>query len=212
VTLQRLRAFRSDLRRAVAARRRTLAAIFAAAAVVSGISAARPPPPPTTPLVVAAHDLTAGTVLGVDDLDTVEWPSDAVPGGALATDDPALGRTVAAPMRAGELLTDVRLVQPSLLVGYSPQSVLATIRIADPATASVVHVGDVVAIVGANPQGGPTSASVLARDIRVVAMPAAPAESLAVSDGLVLVVAVDEAIALQLADAAVRLSLSVLLT
>lgn len=211
MTSPRLAAFRTDLRRAIAARRRPLAAILAAAAVVSGISAARPPPPPTTPVVVSTRDLPTGTQLDADDLDTVWWASDTVPAGALDADDLPLGRAVAGPVRAGEPLTDVRLVQPSLLAGYPPESVVATVRIADPATAGVVHVGDVVDVVGADPQGR-TVASVVARGVRVVAMPPASADAMTVSDGIVLVVAVDADTALRLADAAVRLQLSVLLT
>ncbi len=209
MTSQRLRAFRADLRRAIAARRRPLAAIFAAAAVTSGISAARPPPPPTTPVVVATRDLPTGTLLGADDVDTVAWASDTVPSGAL--DVLPLAATVAAPVRAGEPLTDVRLVQPGLLAGHPPDSVLTTVRIADPAAASVVHVGDAVDVVGADPQAQ-TAATVVASGVRVVAIPAASADAMTVSDGLVLVVAVDESTALRLADAAVRLQLSVLLT
>lgn len=211
MTSQRLRTFRSDLRRAIAARRRPLAAIFAAAAVVSGISAARPPPPPTTPVVVSTRDLPTGTLLSATDVDTVPWPSDAVPAGALGAGDLPLGRTVAGPVRTGEALTDLRLVQPGLLVGFPPGSVLTTIRIADPASASVAHVGDVVDVVGADPQGH-TAAGVVASGVRIVAVPAVAADAMTVSDGLVIVVAVDEGTALRLADAAVRLQLSVLLT
>ena len=209
MTSQRLRAFRADLRRAIAARRRPLAAIFAAAAVASGISAARPPPPPTAHLIVATRDLPTGTLLGADDVDTVAWVRDTVPSGAL--DDLPLGRTVAAPVRAGEPLTDVRLVQPGLLAGHPPGSVLATVRITDPAAASVVHVGDAVDVVGADPQAQ-TAATVVASGVRVVAIPAEFANAMTVSEGVVLVVAVDESTALRLADAAVRLQLSVLLT
>ena len=207
----RLRAFRSDLRRAVAARRRPLAAICAAAAVVSGISAARPPPPPTTPVLVSAHDLPAGTVLGDNDIITVAWPSGGLPGGALDATDPPPGRRVAAPMRAGEPLTDVRLVQPGLLAGYPPGHVLTTIRTADPATAGVIHVGDVVDVVGADPQGR-TPAVILCRAVSVVSVLEAAAEAVTGGEGPVLIVAVDESTAVRLADAAVRLQLTVLLT
>ena len=110
MTSPRLRAFRSDLRRAIAARRRPLAALCAAGAVVFGISAARPPPEPTTPVLVSARDLPAGTVLAQDDLETVAWRSDDVPDGALDADKPPLRQTIAAPMLAGEPLTDLRLL------------------------------------------------------------------------------------------------------
>ncbi|CAN5600637.1 MAG: SAF domain-containing protein [Nocardioidaceae bacterium] len=206
-----LRSFRADLRRAIAARRRPLAAICAAAAVASGISAARPPPPPVTTVVVAARDLPAGAVLGTSDLTTSAWPRGTAPAAAISADELPLGRTVAGPMRAGEPLTDVRLVQPGLLEGYPADSVLAMIRVADPAASSVVAVGDVVDVIGADPQGR-APAIVVARGAPVVSLPEKPADALSVSDGLVLILAVPEGSALRLADAAVRLQLSVLLT
>ncbi len=209
MTSQRLHSFRSDVRRAIAARRRLLASIFAAAAVVTAISAARPPPPPTTPVVVATRDLPTGSVLGADDLDTVDWPRDSVPVGVLHA--PPLGSTVTGPVRTGEPLTDVRLIQPSLLAGYPPGSVLTTVRIADPASASVVHPGDVVDLVGADPQGQ-APAAVVAHGVRIVAAPQVAPDAMTVSEGFVLVIVVDEPTALRLADAAVRLQLGVLLT
>ena len=177
--------------------------------MVSGISAARPAPPPTTPVLVAAHDVGAGAVLEPGDLDAEDWPAVTVPEGALHSRDDALGLTVAAPLRAGEPLTDVRLLQATVLAGYPAGSVLTTVRIADPAAAALVHVGDVVDIVGADPQAR-RGAGVVASGVRVVSVPPAP-EATAVSDGIVLVVAVDEGTALRLADAAVREQLSVLL-
>jgi len=209
VTSQRLRAFRSDLRRAIAARRRPLAALCAAAAVGSGISAARPSPDPTTPVLVSASDLAAGTVLAEGDLTTVAWRSDHVPDGALDAGEPPLGQTIAAPMRAGEPLTDIRLLQPGLLAGHPPGTVLTTIRTADPATMGIVHVGDAVDVVGADPQGR-TPAVVLGRSVPVVSVLEGAADAMPGGEGPVLVVAVDESTAVRLADAAVRLQLSVL--
>src|SRR6478735_9181515 len=51
------------LRRAVLARRRLLAAALAAVAVAAGLQAARPQPPTRAAVLVAAHDLPAGTRL-----------------------------------------------------------------------------------------------------------------------------------------------------
>lgn len=207
----KLSAIRSDLRRAIAARRRPLAAICAALAVVTGISAARPASLPTEPVMVAARDLAAGTQLEAADVTTVSWRPDSVPDGALLVHDPPLGQRVAAPMRAGEPFTDARLLQPGLLTGYPEGSVLATLRVADPAAGTVIRAGDVVDIVGADPQGR-DSAMVVASGVPIISMPVAPAEATTVSDGLVLVVAVDHRTALRLADATVRQQLSVLVT
>jgi len=161
--------------------------------------------------VVARHDLRSGSVLEADDLSTVAWQRDRLPTGVLDDEQQAVGQTVAAPVRAGEPITDVRLVQRQLLTGYPPGTVLATARIADPAAAVIVQAGDLVDIVGADPQAH-VPASVLARGVRVVSILESPADALTVGEGLVLVVAVDQATALRLADAAVRQQLSVLLT
>lgn len=150
-------------------------------------------------------------MLGSGDLVTSEWPRGTAPAAAITADHLPLGRTIAGPMRAGEPLTDVRLVQPGLLEGYPAGDVLATIRVADPATGSLIAVGDAVDVIGADPQGRVT-ATIVARGAPVVSIPEKPADALTVSDGLVLILAVPEGTALRLADAAVRLQLSVLLT
>lgn len=207
---RRLQQLRSDLRRVVSARRRALAAVSAALAVGVGITAARPSPPPTTQVVVAARDLAGGAIVGPDDVRTVAWPAGAVPSGALVDATGAQGATLAGPMRSGEPVTDARVLGPGLLGGYPAGSVLTTLRVAEPVTGTVIHVGDSVDVVAADPQAR-TEATILARAVRVVAVPPAP-DGTTVTDGIVVVVAVDEATALRLADAAVRSQLSLLLT
>jgi Flp pilus assembly protein CpaB len=202
----RLESLRRDLRRAVLARRRVLAAIFAALAVVTTVQAARPDTA-TRSVVVAASDLRAGDTLGASDVETVEVEPDLVPAGAVDPVAPPFGRTLAGPVRAGEPLTDVRLVQAELLAGFAPGTVLATIRVLDPSTAALVEPGDQVDVVGTDPRGGATS--VVATDATVVARPAADTTTL--GDGAPLVLAVDEPTALALADASVRQQLTILI-
>lgn len=202
----RLDAVRRDLRRAVLSRRRLLAGIFAALAVVTTVHVAGSTPD-TRSVVVAATDLRAGEVVDRGDLDTVEVPPALAPDGAADPDDPPIGRTVAGPVRAGEPLTDVRLVQPALLAGFDSGTVLTTVRVYDPTAAALVEPGDRVDVVGTDPRGG--RASVVAADVTIVSRPALDDE-LALGDGAPLVVAVDQATALDLADAAVRQQLTVL--
>src|SRR5690349_5352246 len=97
----RLTASRRSVRRALLARRRLLAALLAAVAVGTGLQAARATPPAQVQVLVAARDLPAGTVVGADDLTGAAYTPGSVPTG-LATD--AVGRTLAAPLRAGEPL------------------------------------------------------------------------------------------------------------
>jgi Flp pilus assembly protein CpaB len=204
----RLQAFRRDLRRTLLARRRLLAAIFAALAVAAAVQAARPAPAATQSVVTAAGDLRAGDVLGPDDVAIVEAEPGLVPEGALDPADPPYGRTLAGPVRAGEPLTDFRLVQSELLAGFGPGMVLATVRVADPAAATMLEPGDRVDVVGSDPRGG--GATVVASDVGVVIPPSAD-DTLALGDGAPIVLAMDQSTALVLADASVSQQLTVLL-
>jgi Flp pilus assembly protein CpaB len=156
---------RRTVRRVVLARRRPLAAVCAAVAVLAGLQAARPAPAPTVPVPVAARDLLSGTVLSPDDLVTRRFPADLAPP---ASSDDGVGRTLAAPVRAGEPVTDVRLVAPSLVSGY-PGRVALPVRVADADSVALLRVGDRVSLVAADPRRG--TASYLAVDVPVLALP-----------------------------------------
>jgi pilus assembly protein CpaB len=205
----RVQTFRRELRRTLRARRRPLAAILAALAVVAAVQAARPAPPATRAVVTAAANLRAGDVLEPDDVAVVQVEPALVPEGALDPSDPPYGRRLAAPVRTGEPLTDVRLVQAELLSGFEPGTVLTTVRVFDPAAATLLEPGDRVDVVGSDPRGGLT-AEVVAYDVAVVIPPTADDAS-TLGDGAPIVVAVDQATALALAEAAVRQQLTVLL-
>ena len=102
-------------RRAVQARRRPLAAVLAGVAVLAALRTLAPPPVPTVEVLVAARDLAAGSVVGADDVVPAAYSPGLAPHGL--ADDP-VGRVLAAPLRQGEPVTDVRLVGPSLTEGY----------------------------------------------------------------------------------------------
>src|SRR3954468_20224661 len=93
--------------RAVLARRRSLAAVLTAVAVVAGLRAAAAPPPVRVLVPVAARDLPAGAVLRAGALAEASFAPGSVPAGVAAG---AAGRVLAAPLRRGEPVTDVRLV------------------------------------------------------------------------------------------------------
>jgi len=156
---------RRGLRRAVLARRRSLAAACAGVAMLAGIHAARPQPAPTVAVRVAAHDLASGTVLSDDDLVVRRYPSSVAPPGSVGH---VVGRTLAAPVRAGEPVTDVRLVAPSLVAGY-PGRVALPVRVADADAVALLRVGDRVSLVAADPRGG--TATYVAIDVPVLALP-----------------------------------------
>src|SRR5689334_11538882 len=101
---------RHRVRRAVLRRRRLLAAVLLAIAVAAGLRVVAAPAPVTVAVLAAGRDLPAGTLLEGDDLTRVALPPGGVPDGATTGLGDAVGRTLAAPLRRGEPLTDVRLV------------------------------------------------------------------------------------------------------
>jgi len=127
-------------------RRRLLSASFVGLAVVFGLGAVRPAPPATGPVLVATHDLVAGQLLDASDLTVRRFPVDLVPAGAVLEVAPLTARRLAGPMRAGEPLTDARLVGPSLLRGLTGQ-VAVPVHVADAQTAQLVRPGDRVDVV-----------------------------------------------------------------
>ena len=182
----------------VLARRRPLAAILAAAAVLAAVHELRPPPPATEPVLTAARDLPAGTVLSGDDVTTVEFAAGTSPAGVAAD---AVGRMLAAPVRAGEPVTDVRLVGPRLAAAY-PGSVAVPVRLPDAAMAALLRVGDRIDLVAADPSGTRT-ARVVATDLVVVALPAGDETTSAALPGRLVVLAAPQAVTSAIAQAAV---------
>jgi Flp pilus assembly protein CpaB len=158
---------RRAVRRTVLARRRPLAALCVAVAAVAGLHAARPAPAPTVAVAVAARDLAPGTVISPHDLVVRRYPAAVAPTGS---DTRAVGRVLAAPVRRGEPVTDVRVVSPSLVSAF-PDRVALPVRIADADAVSLVRVGDHVDLLAADPRRG--TASYLAVDVPVLALPVA---------------------------------------
>jgi pilus assembly protein CpaB len=204
-----------DLRRAASWHRRLLVAGLLAASVAFGIQAVSPPPPRTESVLVAAKDLAGGTRLSPDDVRLRGLAPASLPDGALRTRDLAAGRTLGAPVRKGEILTDVRLVGRSLLDSYGDAFVAAPVRIADAASVRLVEPGDIVDVLaaGSGAEGSATGrARVVAAAVPVVTIPPAGGSSLGGADvgqgALVVVVSTSETAA-QLAAAAAtdRLSL-----
>lgn len=195
--------------------RRLLAALCAGVALLAGVKAVAPPAERTVAVWVAAHDLSGGSPLTAHDLRAVALPLAAVPAGALRAGSQVAGRLLAAPMRRGEPLTDVRLLGPTLLTALpEPGLVAVPVRVADgSAAAALVHPGDVVDVLSV---GDPVSGRAdprpvtVASAVRVVAVPARA--SIAGDGGGLVVVAANRAQAAALAAASVgaRLSLALL--
>lgn len=197
---ERLTRIFRPVRRAVLARRRLLAAALTAVAVGAGVQAAAAPPPETIPVLVAARDLPSGVMIGADDLSEVAFAPESVPTG-LAAD--VVGRTLAAPLRRGEPVTDVRLVGPALTDGH-PGLIAVPLRLPDAGMVDLLEVGDLIDLVAADPQGG--DPQLIATGVPVLAIPE-PAASDPGATGLsgrLVVVGADETDVTRIADAAVR--------
>lgn len=209
------------LLRWLARHRRVVAAVAAAVCVGSTVLALRPPPPPTVPVLVATTDLPGGHRLASGDLAVRRWPSAARPDGAFTASAPALGRPLAAPVRRGEPVTDVRLVGAGLVDALPSGLVAVPVRIADTGAADLVAAGDHVDVVAATSpdlvSGGASSARAVARDVMVLARPSPPVgDGLlggddTLSGGALVVLATDAPTATELAAAAAAAPLSLVL-
>lgn len=149
------------------AHRRLLAFLLTAAAVVGGLEAAHPAPPTTVTMAVAAHDLPAGAVLSRGDLASVEVAPGDVPDDVVAH---PIGATLAAPVRRGEPVTDVRVIGPDLTTGH-PELTAVPVRFADADMAGLLHPGDRIDLYATDPANGHTTA--VATDALVLGLPPA---------------------------------------
>ncbi|MFN8184246.1 MAG: SAF domain-containing protein [Candidatus Nanopelagicales bacterium] len=156
-------------------------------------------PPVTTPTVVAVADVAAGEVVDAADVTVVAWPTDSHPPPAAASTEAIVGRRATAAIRAGEPLTDQRVVGPSLLARAGPDAVAVALP-ADPLSGSgLVRAGDRVNLVGRTQTGTTrtlaTAAPVLSvaeKTGAVVAVPAAAAADIveaAATDAIAMVLA-----------------------
>jgi Flp pilus assembly protein CpaB len=161
----------------VLALRRAAAGLLA---VLAAVLAMRPGPAPagatadaaTVPVVVAARDLAPGSVLTGADLRVAAFPPGLAPHGGSSGPARVAGRVLAGAARAGEPLTDVRLVGAGLTALLAPGQVAAPVRPADLAVAALVRAGDRVDVL-ATPEGA-TEAQVVTEQALVLAAPSRP--------------------------------------
>ena len=119
----------------------------------------------------ARRDLPSGTVVQEGDLAPSAYSPDTVPADSVDDVDRVVGRTLAAPMSRGEVLTETRTVTGGLLRGY-PGATAVPLRVTDAAVVDLLRVGDRVSFVVADPDGRSTP-TLLLRDVPLVAIPRA---------------------------------------
>ncbi len=195
--------------------RRIAAVLCLVLAAGSALSARASPVRRTSeaPLSIAARDLASGTTLASADLRIASWPEGLRPSGAFADTAPLVGRRLAGPVRAGEAITGVRLLDGDVTAGLPSGFVAVPVTLAGGAAAGIVHAGqwvDLLAPVSAStvdglPDGSSSSAAPtavpLADNVRVLAVVSVAAGGAATStDNTPVVVAVDRPTALRLAS------------
>jgi len=192
---------------------RTLLLRRTAVALLVGLAAVLALRPETgsaagVPVVVAARDLTPGTVLGAGEVVLRDLPEQVVPDGAARATPTVLGRTLAAPVRRGEPLTDLRLAGPALAraVSADPAAVSVALRLPDSDIAALLHPGAVVDVLTLG--GRQDEPVVLASGARVLAVlePGAGA-----TEGRLVLVALDAAAATRVAAASLSRAVTVTL-
>ncbi|MGH3773491.1 MAG: SAF domain-containing protein [Pseudonocardiaceae bacterium] len=189
--------------------RRVAATVLVGLAAVLALAPGRGPATGDT-VVVAARDLTPGTVLGASELTLRALPAPLVPDGTARSPTSVLGRTLAAPVRRGEPLTDVRLTGSDLTrtVTTNPDAVSVPLRLADPGVATLLHPGATVDVVTVGERRD--EPVVLARGARVLAVLEAGTRAGERAGQLVLV-ALDPVAATRVAAASISQTLTVTL-
>lgn len=148
-----------------------VAALCLGATAGATVDAVRPAPPTGVDVLVAARDLPAGLELTTADLKIATVPDTVAVGAARASDEARaglVGHTTAVALPAGMPLV------PQVLAGTQlagpPGTVVAAVRLADDALATLLRPGDHVDLLAAPAEGG--AGITLAR--RALVLPSPP--------------------------------------
>lgn len=174
--------------------RRVLAVGLLATAAL--LSTARPVPlvkagEQTTIVLTASRDLSPGHVLSPADLQTASWPRRLLPPDVLVAEANPVGRVLAAAVRTGEPISDLRLLGPGLVDFLGPSLRAVPVRLTDAGVSVLLRPGDRIDLYAVDSAiGAPDAAAgeLVAADALVVAIPR-PADEV-VPEGAIVVVAV----------------------
>ncbi|WP_206498322.1 Flp pilus assembly protein CpaB [Rhodococcus sp. KRD175] len=123
-------------------------------------------------VVTAGRDLTPGTILTPADVAVAEWDSATVPDGAVLDSADVDGRTLTGPVRAGELLTDVRLLgSRTASAALGSEARVVPVHLADAGVTDLLREGDRVDVLTVETQenpDAPPAARILASGAMVV--------------------------------------------
>lgn len=186
--------------------RRALAAALAVLALVLALRPDATSGGPSEPIVVAGHDLAPGSTLAPADLVLRRMPKDLLPSGALTSLPAAAGHVLGGALRAGEPITNVRLVDTGL-PGEAPGSSAVPVRLADPGVADLLHPGVRVDVVAMDPNEADNP--LLASDAIVLTV--RDADNAPGQHGRLVVLALPEQVATRVAAVSLRQPVTVTL-
>jgi Flp pilus assembly protein CpaB len=175
--------------------------------VLTGISAAAPEGPATITVVKAKSQLPGGTVVSGSDLVLDRVAASDVPEGVVTDPHALIGKTLAVPVAENQMMTPLTAIaaRTSVLPGH----VIAPLRLADTALATLLRPGDVVDVIAADTQA--EQAVVVAAGARVVTIPEPPDEGPGPGpDGALVLIDVDIQTASAVAQAAASATLSIM--
>ncbi len=169
-TRQQASTLRHRWRRTLHRHRRLLACLLFCAAAGVAVEAAVGDEPASTPVVSAARDLAAGTVISESDVMILRVPEEAAVGGVLEDAGLVLGQQLASPLLQGAHVYPTSLVGEGLLTGTAPGTVAVPLRPADPATVQLLVPGQLVDVVLSTGDSYDATAhsTVLARSVSVL--------------------------------------------
>ncbi|WP_032377300.1 SAF domain-containing protein [Rhodococcoides fascians] len=109
-------------------------------------------------VITAGRDLTPGTVLTPADVIVSDWDSASVPEGALIDTAAVDGQTLTGPVRAGELLTDVRLLgSRTATTALGTEARVVPVHLADAGVSDLLREGDQVDVLTVEVQEDPNA-------------------------------------------------------
>ncbi|QII00161.1 hypothetical protein BH92_10005 [Rhodococcoides fascians A21d2] len=109
-------------------------------------------------VITAKRDLTPGTVLTPADVVVSDWDSASVPEGALIDTGAVDGQTLTGPVRAGELLTDVRLLgSRTATTALGTEARVVPVHLADAGVSDLLREGDQVDVLTVEVQEDPNA-------------------------------------------------------
>lgn len=149
-----------------------VAAVFLGFATALSVTELRPAPAPTLSVAVAAHDLAPGGALTAADVRVVAMPTALVPSGSHPRADDVVGHSLVVRAPVGLPIVDGLLAGDRLGSAGPPGTVVAPVRLADPAVAALLRPGDRIDLLGsASTADGEPVARQLARRALVLADP-----------------------------------------